>query len=183
MSVRLQRITKKIKYAAILLSVAMLTGCGVKSETPDCGDYFLGKPDSPRFEMTEDGLATHRESETTFYRCAAGQAFRSGRCLGGPLALTKIDAELFTEEFSKKTKMNWRLPSSQELKYLAETSCQNPAIDTRVFPDLPIENLWSSSERKLQNDAFQCVMYTFNGSISCKHADNEPLPFLLVRAD
>ena len=172
-----------IMRIAMLAGVATIAGCGVKSETPDCSDYFLGKPENTRFKVSDDGLAQHRESGTTFYRCTAGQAFRGGRCLGGPLALTKIDADLFAEEFSTKTKMSWRLPTSQELKYVAEASCQNPAVDTRVFPDLPIENLWSSSERRLQNDAFQCVMYTFNGSISCKHADNEPLPFLLVKAD
>jgi hypothetical protein len=175
--------TGLIKRALIFALVASMSACGIKDEAQDCGTYLLGKPMNPSFEVNEEGLARHIESGTIFYRCAAGQAYRAGRCVGAPLGLSKIDADLFIEEFSTKSKQPWRLPTQQELKRIVVNECQNPAVDTRVFPDMPIENLWTSSERKLQGEEFQCVMYSFNGSISCKFMDKDPLPFLMVRAD
>lgn len=173
-------LSRRAIYFALMVSVG---ACGVKDDTQDCGAHFLGKPPSQAFELNEEGLARHIESGTIFYRCAAGQAYRAGRCIGTPLGLSKIDADLFIDEFSTKSKQPWRLPTQQELKRIVVKECQNPAVDTRVFPDMPIENLWTSSERKLQGEAFQCVMYSFNGSISCKFMDKDPLPFLMVRAD
>jgi len=169
---------------AVLVALALTLGaCGTKDDIQDCGAHFLGKPPSQAFELSEEGLARHIESGTIFYRCAAGQAYRAGRCIGTPLALSKVDADLFIDEFSKKSKQLWRLPTQKEMKRIVVNQCQNPAVDTRVFPDLPIENFWTNSERTMQSDEFQCVMYSFNGSISCKFMDKDPLPFLMVRAD
>ena len=183
LAVGIKSITMTSARALILVLVFSLSACGVKDDIQDCGSYFLGKPPSQAFELNEEGLARHIESGTVFYRCAAGQAYRAGRCIGTPLGLSKIDADLFIEEFSTKSKQPWRLPTQQELKRITVNECENPAVDTRVFPDLPIENLWTSSERKLQGEEFQCVMYSFNGSISCKFMDKDLLPFLMVRAD
>lgn len=183
LAVGIKSITMTSARALILVLVFSLSACGVKDDIQDCDTHFLGKPPSQAFELNEEGLARHIESGTVFYRCAAGQAYRTGRCIGTPLGLSKIDADLFIEEFSTKSKQPWRLPTQQELKRISVNECENPAVDTRVFPDLPIENLWTSSERKLQGEEFQCVMYSFNGSISCKFMDKDPLPFLMVRAD
>lgn len=183
LAVGIKSITMTSARALILVLVFSLSACGVKDDIQDCDTHFLGKPPSQAFELNEEGLARHIESGTVFYRCAAGQAYRTGRCIGTPLGLSKIDADLFIEEFSTKSKQPWRLPTQQELKRITVNECENPAVDTRVFPDLPIENLWTSSERKLQGEEFQCVMYSFNGSISCKFMDKDPLPFLMVRAD
>lgn len=183
LAVGIKSITMTSARALILVLVFSLSACGVKDDIQDCDTHFLGKPPSQAFELNEEGLARHIESGTVFYRCAAGQAYRAGRCIGTPLGLSKIDADLFIEEFSTKSKQPWRLPTQQELKRITVNECENPAVDTRVFPDLPIENLWTSSERKLQGEEFQCVMYSFNGSISCKFMDKDLLPFLMVRAD
>ena len=174
---------RALKGALLLTAFSGVSACGVQEEVKDCAVYFVDKPANSAFDVDTQGLATHINSGTTYYRCAAGQAFRSGRCLGEPLILNKVDTELFVEEFSTKSKQAWRLPTSQELKQLVVSECLNPAVDTRLFPDLPIENLWTSSDGRMQPESFQCVMYTYNGSISCKHADSEPLPFLMVRAD
>lgn len=170
-----------LQRLSALLGVILVSACGWQDEPQDCNTFFADKPASQIFEITDDGLARHIASGTVFYRCTAGQAYRAGRCLGTPLGLSKIDAELFIQEFSTKSRQAWRLPTQQELKRTVVSACLNPAMDTRVFPDMPIENLWTSSERKLQSEDFQCVMYSYNGSISCKFMDKDPLPFLMVR--
>lgn len=160
--------------------VAFLTACGSSSDLPNCDSYLANQPGNTLFESDGQGLTTHIESGTVFYRCVGGQSYRGERCFGSPLVLDLPQTQSYLEEFSVKTQRDWRLPTQKEIRLIHLDQCQNPAVDTRVFPNLPIDNLWTGSQKMLQGDDFQCVMYTFNGSVSCRHFDSTPLPFLMV---
>lgn len=172
-----------IRLALSLGLVALLTACGSSSELPGCDSYLTNQPGSALFESDDQGLTTHIQSGTVFYRCVGGQSYRGERCFGSPLVLDLSQTQSYLEEFSVKTQRDWRLPTQKEIRLIHLDQCQNPAVDTRVFPNLPIDNLWTGSQKMLQGDDFQCVMYTFNGSVSCRHFDSTPLPFLMVLDD
>lgn len=169
-----------LRLALSSMLALWLTACGSSTDLPNCDMYLESEPPSTLFEADYKGFAKHLPSGTVFYRCVGGQSYRGERCFGDPLVLDYTEVQSYLEEFSVKTQLDWRLPTQKELRLIRMEQCQNPAVDTRVFPDLTIDNLWTSSEKMLQGDAFQCVMYTFNGSVSCRHFDSTPLPFLMV---
>jgi hypothetical protein len=91
-----------------------------------------------------DGYACQPETGLLWRRCALGQNWTGDGCaqnantVGWERALT--DAAAFGETWS-----DWRLPNVKELLSITERRCVSPAVDTRVFRDLPPGTLWSSS--------------------------------------
>ncbi len=157
----------------------MLNSCADYRSEEKCTDA-IPRGDKGRFEVTNAGFARDTETETVWYRCAAGQRYSNFRCKGEILLLTWDEAIDYAEEFSEKSGVTWRLPTDDEMISVTESSCVNPAINHNVFPDISVDNHWTSS-KGLHQDVFRCAVNSYNGRMSCRQARKIAQPFLLVR--
>ena len=156
-----------------------LLGCAESlRQTPACDTYFTAG-DMGRFKLQSPEVVKDTASQLLWYRCAAGMAWLDDACVGDPAELSFEEAQNYAAEFSKASGKTWRVPSYEELKKLAETKCDNPAFNPTAFPNLPIENLWTTTTQ-LGSPWQACTVYSFTGVGHCRTRRTQPLMFLLV---
>ena len=173
--------SRHIKRTTLMISALMLTmlsGCDQFKQKESCVSYF-GPNDVGGYQLLDDGVAFHHDSGTVWYRCPAGQYFRNGVCQGQPLTLDWTEANLFAVEFSENSSYQWRLPTADEFKAVTVQECINPALNTNVFPQLPIENYWTFDRADFASSQ-KCLTYSYQGSIACRLPVSEPHMFMLV---
>ena len=62
-----------------------------------------------------------------------------------------------------------------------EKKCINPSVNVNVFPNILVENYWSSEKSPHQmSGMYRCAGYTYQGSVSCRVFGTTQLPFLIV---
>ncbi|MDQ6993127.1 MAG: DUF1566 domain-containing protein [Mariprofundus sp.] len=107
---------------------------------------------SPIFIDHADGTVTDTMSGLRWKRCAEGQTWSTGSCTGAATtyswqgALNQAKSLNVGGGFAART--NWRVPNIKELSSLIEVQCYNPAINTTIFPSLPVTastQFWSAS--------------------------------------
>lgn len=171
--------TNLIGRAAFFLMLTFLLGCHDPTELPACGEVFsLGERGA--FQELDGGLVSHPAVDVQFYRCAAGQRYVNRSCRGEAQVLSFEAARAYAEEVSERSGGTWRLPSPKEMRAIREMSCVSPAYNPNIFPDLPIDNLWTNSVLELSR-YYGCVVYTYQGSRSCRALLSAEHPFMLVR--
>jgi hypothetical protein len=164
--------------AASLLSVGLLTGCERYSSLPQCSAVLdTGKPVA--MVMDAQGSAVDTKAALRWYRCNAGQRFANDQCVGQAIELPRQEALDYAAEFASRAGQPWRLPTVAEMKTLNQRQCQNPAIDTRIFPGILVSNYWTSTNSRT-SPRMGCTTYTFNGHSICKELLSQERPFLLV---
>lgn len=92
--------------------------------------------DPQSFTLDEDE-ATDRRTGLIWKRCSAGLEWLGEKdgCAGEILGATPTRAE----EIARKAGPGWRVPNADELLSLVARDCGEPAIDKRVFPDVPLD--------------------------------------------
>lgn len=91
-------------------------------------------PDS-RYEARGDQVYD-RKTTLTWQRCSAGQQWQEDiGCVGLVQQMTFDEAVAAGGD-------GWRLPSRDELATLASPTCQQPAINESLFPDMDLRKLW-----------------------------------------
>ena len=164
---------------AFFLMLFALAGCHDPTELPACGDVFeIGERGA--FREVDGGLVAHPAVDVLFYRCPAGQRYVNRSCRGEAQSLSFEDAQAYAVEISERSGGNWRLPSPKEMRAIQEMSCVSPAYNPNIFPELPVENFWTNSELEL-SQYYGCVVYTYQGSRSCRALLSAEHPFMLVR--
>lgn len=70
-------------------------------------------------------------------RCSAGLEWLGEKdgC-GGEIAVANPEQ---AEELARKAGPGWRVPTADELLDLVARNCGEPAIDARIFPDVPLD--------------------------------------------
>lgn len=67
----------------------------------------------------------------------------------------------------------WRIPNIKELQRTVETQCEEPALNPFVFPNIPLDNVWSSTPHARQSTNSYYFQYQnsiiFYGSRRDKH--------------
>jgi hypothetical protein len=181
LSVRPTRLSVRgvLFVGTVITALLILNSCSDYRSEEKCSDA-ISRGDKGRFEVTNAGLARDSDTGTVWYRCAAGQRYSNFRCKGDILLLTWDEAIDYAEEFSEKSGVTWRLPTDDEMISVTESSCVNPAINYNVFPDISVNNHWTSS-KGLHQDVFRCAVNSYNGRMSCRQARKIAQPFLLVR--
>jgi hypothetical protein len=170
---------ESMRFWCLIISTIMLIGCERRGEQPNCTETFSPQ-DYGRFMVNEtQGLAQHI-SGTVWYRCKAGQSFQGKKCLGEPFEMTRIEADSYLQDFSKKSGEQWRLPTKSEFKEIIEKSCDSPALNPNVFPGLTVENYWLN-EDSWHGDRFACSIYIYQGSVFCRQRSDASQPILMVR--
>ena len=71
-------------------------------------------------------------------RCAVGQGWSGGACIGTAFASAWAAAVTGPP-------LGWRLPNVKELESIVERRCAAPAMNTAAFPAAPSVNFWSST--------------------------------------
>lgn len=155
----------------------LLAACGDFRSMPSCHDYFTSH-DTEGYQLLEAGAALHVDTEILWYRCPAGQRFSDGQCRGESLLLSWQDANNFSIEFSQNSVYQWRLPTKSEFRSISE-SCINPAVNPNVFPQIPIENYWTADSHMITSSR-KCMVYLFQGQITCREPGIAEHPFMLV---
>jgi hypothetical protein len=156
----------------------LLSSCGDYTLDPDCLQFFE-TDDLGRFSLRGEGSALHQDTGLLWYRCAGGMRFSNGQCMGEPLLLSWSETQQFITEFSQNSNINWRLPSNDEHRSITEAACRNPAVNTNVFPQLPVENFWTSDNGAI-GTGMHCMVYTFQGQIACREQTEALHAFMLV---
>jgi hypothetical protein len=171
----------KLFMSSLLIIALILSGCDNYRTTESCDDYFSTNPDlSSEYDEAPRGLLTHTPSQTTWVRCPAGMSNGPrGNCRGEPLAMTFADANAYALEVAEKSGTEIRLPTSEEMRRLFVSHCNNPAIDVRAFPDIQVDNHWTSDASRT-NSLLACAVYTYQGNVSCRESKDTPYPFLLL---
>jgi hypothetical protein len=90
-----------------------------------------------------DGSVTHTPTALTWKRCAEGQAWSGGTCNGTATPYTWAAATALKGTFAGKS--DWRLPTQVELRSLVDFTFYGPAINSKIFPNTPTQDFWSSS--------------------------------------
>ena len=176
---RFKVIFERHKYLPLLLlSMAFLSGCDLRAQKPKCNDYFAVN-DRTGYSTDERGIAKKTGSDVLWYRCPAGQTFSSRRCRGSILKLNWDDAVAYAEEYAAKSGKKWRLPTNDEMESIQENQCVSPSVNPRVFPDVEVDNYWTSSD-SWHHNSLRCSVYLFEGKLFCRQARTVELPFFLV---
>lgn len=164
----------------LLLSMAVLSNCDFRSQ-PNCSIFFQDRPDLlSDFSLDQNGLANKAGSSLFWSRCPAGMQLSDPQnCSGVPLLLSFDQAQIYALDISDKSGQNIRLPTRREMSTLTENSCQNPSLNTNVFPAASSENFWTSEEDTFRSN-LACTFYTFQGQSSCLELKTIEYPFMLV---
>ena len=172
----------RLKYLClpICLFITLLAGCYGDRVTQQCADYFE-EGDLGRFEIREGGVAYDPLTKLYWSRCSVGQKLNREQCVGKAVAASLDDAYGYVEEISEKSSRRWRLPLNGELVSIMEKECINPSVNTNVFPNILIQNYWTSEKSPHQmSGMFRCAGYTYQGYVSCRVFGTTQLPFLIV---
>jgi hypothetical protein len=180
MSTKQPVLSRHLKSQTLLILAAglVLAGCSDFRNPPSCGEYFADG-DVSGYQLLDGGMALHLATGTIWYRCAAGQYFQNGMCQGEALLSDWNAARAFADEFSQLSTYQWRLPSNSEVKAISTSQCVNPALNPGVFPQLAIDNYWTTDGAALSS-ARKCMVYTFQGQISCREPASAQHAFMLV---
>lgn len=97
------------------------------------------------FVSDDKGTATHKTTGLMWARCSLGQQWTGQGCSGEPTLLSW--AEALTASFGQISAgfADWRLPNKNELEFIVEEACSQPAINRRIFPATPSQFYWTSS--------------------------------------
>ena len=145
-----------------------------------CSNYFA-EDEFGRFEIKENGVAYDPNTKLYWSRCSVGQKLNREQCVGKPVLATFEDAYAYVDEISNKSARKWRIPNNEELRSIMEKKCINPSVNLNVFPNILVENYWSSEKSPHQmSGMYRCAGYTYQGSVSCRVFGTTQLPFLIV---
>ena len=80
-----------------------------------------------------DGTVTDPTTGLTWMRCAMGQTWNGGTCVGSLSPFSWDQARALTSSFAGHS--GWRLPNIRELQTLVDRSRSDPAADVSAFPN------------------------------------------------
>lgn len=156
----------------------MLVSCEDYRTKQVCADYF-GDENLDGFQVIDGGIALHVKTNTLWYRCPAGSYFSNGACRGDPLTVSWDAAQAFSIEFSQNSSYTWQLASNEDFKAITTDQCLNPALNTNVFPAIPVDNYWTADSGNFARSR-KCMIYTYQGQLACRENPNAQHPFMLV---
>ena len=97
-----------------------------------------------RYTVNGDGTITDKKTNLMWKRCAQGLS--GSDCMTGTATTHDWQAALDLADNSSLAGLSWRVPNIKELRSIAAYDRYNPAINSAIFPNTPIDSwFWSSS--------------------------------------
>jgi len=89
--------------------------------------------------VLNDDVVIDTTTKFSWARCSVGQRWseESSACTGTPRKST------YDEAIGAARPAGWRLPTPDELKTLVLEGCENPSIDSRIFPGTAPDPYWA----------------------------------------
>jgi hypothetical protein len=172
-------IRKLFFFVFLVFLLLNFVSCEMRKIPQSCTS-FLAEKEQDRFRLSESNpVAFDKLTKITWYRCNAGQTYNEGKCIGNALKLSWLEAKSYAREFSASSGKTWKLPNYWQMRELQRFDCINPALDTRVFPNIEVSHYWSRDEH-IFSKRFACSVYTYKGQGLCWQKKKAELPFLLV---
>jgi len=105
----------------------------------------LTAPDS-RYAVAANGMTVlDQQTGLIWARCPNGMNWDGAACTGKATTYTWQKALTAADTSTLAGYTDWRLPNVRELASLVEPGCVDPALNTRIFPNTPGTDFWSSS--------------------------------------
>lgn len=120
-----------------------------------------------RFKQDSQGNILDSFSGLIWKRCVAGL---SGNYCdeGEQLKMSWLQALMYADKITNNETealtTSWRLPNIKELQSTIETQCEEPALNPFVFPNIPLEYVWSGTPHTHFTDRSYYLQYQ-NGII------------------
>ena len=99
-----------------------------------------------RFQIINLNIVRDKVSQLIWTRCPIGQTFIDSSCQRQEETLLdwkKLEDKLV--QINENKKLNWRIPTVDELASLVETTCANPATNPTIFPLENNLSFWSDT--------------------------------------
>jgi hypothetical protein len=143
-----------------LCSIAVAQECATQ-------DRAASTPET-NFVINNDGTVTELETGLTWMRCAVGQEWKGGRCVGEGRRFTWSDASRVTQSITvpSETAANWRLPTLPELASIVERQCKHPRINLKIFPDTPADRFWTGTHQRNSDEKVYAMDFNEQGVIA-----------------
>lgn len=120
-----------------------------------------------RFSLNANGSVLDKQTGLTWMRCALGQTWKAGTCVGTATGYTWQDTDwakdiLNLDGYAGHT--DWRIPLVPELASIVELGCLDHRINATVFPQTPPGVFWSSSEKPKAEDYAYALDFGASGA-------------------
>jgi len=115
-----------------------------------------------RFKQDYQGNILDRFSGLIWKRCVAGLSgnyCKEGEQLKMPWLQALMYADKVNNDETEVLASSWRLPNIKELQSTIETQCEEPALNPFVFPNIPMENVWSATPHTHHTDSSYFLQY------------------------
>lgn len=163
---------QRIKIVILtLIGFAFTFGVNAEQTCSDAGRKTM--PNERYVVFGDEYFVRDRVSGLEWTRCAIGQSWDAAakQCQESRKKQVKSwfsyqDALKEVERYKKLTNnANWRLPTINELLTTIEHKCQQPAINTAIFPNAPSWRFWSATSM-MGNDNYAWVVDFTDGTSS-----------------
>jgi hypothetical protein len=99
---------------------------------------------TPRYTINANGTVLDRRTGLLWKRCVEGLS--GADCTtGAATSLNWGDALSLAAGSTFAGYKDWRLPNTKELESLVEVQCYFPSVNLAVFPNTPVDGVWTSS--------------------------------------
>ena len=137
----------KLILSCLILAVSW--HAAVAEQRCDVTQFPLSTP-TERFHDNADGTITDTASGLMWMRCAVGQDWRDGTCVGESTRMDWMGAQSAAETVNSEGSLffsDWRVPSLRDLAMIVERQCEQPRINLTVFPNTPAAAFWTTTSR------------------------------------
>ncbi len=132
------------------------------------------------FTDNKDGTVTHKRTGLVWQRCSVGQIWTGSTCSGMAYRYTYDQAIALTSSLAGSS--DWRVPNANELVSIVKYDASYPAINTTLFPKIPIDGFWSSSPYALAGPPSDFWNIYFDYGYVVSSYRSYSLPVRLVRS-
>jgi len=134
------------------------------ADAQTCRDDIPASAPDSRFTDNGNGTVTDLATGLIWKQCAEGLS-GAGCLSGSTMRFTWQQALQHAADAVFAGSSLWRLPNKKELASLVEQRCDDPAINTRYFPNTPSAWFWSSSPTAYSLNGAWDVAF-FNGYVN-----------------
>ncbi len=127
-----------------------------------CNSQIDSSAPISRFKQDHHGNILDRFSGLIWKRCVAGL---SGNYCdeGEKLKMSWLQAQMYagkvTNDETEVLTTSWRLPNIKELQSTIEIQCEEPALNPFIFPNIPLEDVWSGTPHTHHTDSSYYLQY------------------------